>query len=296
VTPATAVCRLAKPHYLYRPGQIVRRLHGSARVRLPWGLSIAFDPDEAVGSSISRTGVYDLPVTEAIYRLLDPDEVAVDAGAHIGYMTSVMLARGAEVHSFEPHPETHELLRANIANWNGHVEVHQLALSSRAGTGWLGAGAEFTSNSGVPALLERERSDLDCFEVRLGRLDEFVTGEVALLKVDVEGHEHAVLDGAPAGIRDVIFEEHYEPPTPTTELLAARGYRLYRVEPTLLGPRLRAQLRAPKRPGSEPHAYLAPLEPERTEQRFRARGWRCLRPRGRRNGRGAGARPRDAVS
>jgi FkbM family methyltransferase len=278
VTRATAVRRLSKPHYLYRPAQILRRLRGSSRARLPWGLSIAFDPDEAVGSSISRTGVYDLPVTEAIYRLLDPDEVAVDAGAHIGYMTSVMLACGAKVHSFEPHPETHECLRANVASWDGHAELHQLALSSSSGTGWLGAGAEFASNSGVPALLERERSDLDCFQVRLQRLDEFVTGDVALLKVDVEGHEHAVLEGAPTGIREVIFEEHHAPPTPTTELLTARGYRLYRVEPTLLGPRLRAQLTAPKRPGTDPHAYLATLEPKRTEQRFRAPGWRCLLP------------------
>jgi FkbM family methyltransferase len=278
VTRASAVRRLSKPHYLYRPAQIVWRLRGSSRARLPWGVSIAFDPDEAVGSSISRTGVYDLPVTEAIYRLLDRDEVAVDAGAHIGYMTSVMVARGAKVHSFEPHPETHEWLRANVANWNGHVELYRLALSSSAGTGWLGAGAEFTSNSGVPALVERERSDLDCFEVRLQRLDEVVTSDVALLKVDVEGHEHAVLEGAPPRIRDVIFEEHQAPPTPTTELLAARGYRLYRVEPTLLGPRLRARLTALKRPGTDPHAYLATLEPERTERRFRARGWRCLLP------------------
>jgi FkbM family methyltransferase len=295
VTRATAA-RLSKPHYLYRPAQIVRRLRGGSRARLPWGPSIAFDPDEAVGSSISRTGVYDLPVTEAIYRLLDPGELAVDAGAHIGYMTSAMLARGARVHAFEPHPETHEWLRANVASWDGHVQLHRLALSSSAGTGWLGAGAEFTSNSGVPALLERERSDIDCFQVELHRLDEFVTGDVALLKIDVEGHEHAVLDGAPAGIRDVIFEEHDAPPTPTTELLRARGYRLYRVEPRLLGPRLRAQLGAPRRPGTDPHAYLATLDPERTERRFRAPGWRCLLPGGPRNGRRARARARVAVS
>lgn len=286
MTLATAVRRLSKPHYVYRPAQVVRRLRGTSRVRLPWGLSISFDPGEAVGSSISRTGVYDLPVTEAIYRLLDPGEVAVDAGAHIGYMTSVMVARGARVHSFEPHPGTHQCLRANVSQWDGHVELHSLALSSSAGTGWLGTGTEFISNSGVAALLERERSDLDCFEVPLRRLDEFVTGEVALLKIDVEGHEHAVLEGAPPGIRDVIFEEHHEPPTPTTELLTARGYRLYRVEPSLLGPRLRAQLGAPRRPGTDPHAYLATLEPERTERRFRPRGWRCLLPGGYRNGYG----------
>jgi FkbM family methyltransferase len=286
VTTASAVRRFSKPHYLYRPAQIVRRLRGGSRARLPWGQSIAFDPDEAVGSSISRTGVYDLPVTEAIYRLLDRDEVAVDAGAHIGYMTSVMLARGARVHAFEPHPETHEWLRANVSRWDGRVELHRLALSSSSGTGWLGAGAEFTSNSGVPALLERKRSDLDCFEVLLRRLDEFVTDDVALLKVDVEGHESAVLEGAPRGIRDVIFEEHHQPPTPTTELLTARGYRLYRVEPTLLGPRLRAQLGAPRHPGTDPHAYLATLEPERTVRRFRPRGWRCLLPRVHPNGYG----------
>ena len=50
-------------------------------------------PADDVGRAIWRLGVYDLPVTELIWRLLDPGDSAFDVGANLVYMTGVMAAR-----------------------------------------------------------------------------------------------------------------------------------------------------------------------------------------------------------
>ena len=50
---------------------------------------------------------FDLISCEAIWRLLDEGELALDVGANIGYMTSLMAARlgkNGRVIAFEPHP------------------------------------------------------------------------------------------------------------------------------------------------------------------------------------------------
>src|SRR5664280_1535030 len=82
--------RLAQPYYLLRPSHLVRRVamlgraEPKAIVRLPWGLDIAVDPGEDIGRLIVTNGLFDLTVSEAIARLLQPGETGVDVGANIG--------------------------------------------------------------------------------------------------------------------------------------------------------------------------------------------------------------------
>jgi FkbM family methyltransferase len=93
-----------------------------------------------------RTGVYDLVLSEAIYRLLDPGELAVDAGASIGYTVSIMATRlrpSGHVLAFEPNPRAFALLEANVARWPQEpiaaVVLHQVALSDHSGGAVLSA-------------------------------------------------------------------------------------------------------------------------------------------------------------
>ena len=92
---------LKRPEYLFRPAQIIRRVKCELRppsaryetVRLPWGLPIRVEPKEKLGALILRLGVYDLHACEYISRLIDRGDIAVDAGANIGHMTSLMAMR-----------------------------------------------------------------------------------------------------------------------------------------------------------------------------------------------------------
>ena len=132
------------PQYLFRPRQILVRLKQavagpppeSAQVRLPWGDLITIRPRETIGALIWYYGVFDLVVTEAICRLLDPSEVALDIGANIGQMSSLMryrTGRLGKVVSVEPHPELFAELGKIVRQPPGtpdvaDVETHQVAL------------------------------------------------------------------------------------------------------------------------------------------------------------------------
>ena len=71
---------LDKPEYLFRPAQALRRVLSAravptgdcAETLLPWGYRLCYHPDDMIGNSIWRMGVYDLTVSEVIWRLLDP--------------------------------------------------------------------------------------------------------------------------------------------------------------------------------------------------------------------------------
>ena len=87
--------QVLKPEYLWRPGQVLRRLafRPSGQITslsLPWHCTISACSAEAIGRSIATQGVYDLPLTEAIVRLADPGDTALDLGANIGYCTLVL--------------------------------------------------------------------------------------------------------------------------------------------------------------------------------------------------------------
>jgi FkbM family methyltransferase len=247
---------LNKPHYAFRPSQAVRRFRGSNRVVLPWG-EMEVDPTDAVGGGIARMGVWELAVSEVVTRLLRPGDTALDVGANIGYFSLLMKACGARVTAYEPHPRIAEQLRRNVPG----VDVIEAAVSDREGRGWLvepeaaNAGTGHLGEEGIP--------------VRLTRIDR----EAAVMKIDCEGHELPALGGMTGTPRHILFEEHDRPPTPVTELLAERGYMIFRVDESFLGPVLANPQSTPPKRFDAPN-YLATLDDVR--HLIEPRGWRCL--------------------
>jgi FkbM family methyltransferase len=269
-----------KPHYVFHPMRMLRRSryrgpYGAGRrdvARLPWGLT---------------TGVFDPCVSETMHRLIDAGDTVVDVGANVGYMTSlavVRAGRGGTVIAFEPHPVVFELLSGNVARWSGRdiapVAIHQLALSDHSGTAQLNAGAAFDANMGLSTLDTSAASAEDVLvPVEVKRLDDVSDEQsIGMLKIDVEGHETAVLRGGlelleSGRIRDVIFEDHDPYPTESTELVEGAGYRLFSLSNDLFGVNLGAPAdrgEVSEWPGP---SYLATRDPARATQRLKPRGW-----------------------
>ncbi|HEY4896474.1 MAG TPA: FkbM family methyltransferase [Solirubrobacteraceae bacterium] len=286
-----------RPYYWYRPAQIARRLrargHGDGQPRLErmaWGSRLYCWPDP-LGRAVARTGVYDLIVAETLARLAEPGETAVDAGANVGVMSNLLAhAVGADgrVISFEPHPAIFETLSRNVARWQSAedirvVAVRQAAVSSSAGVLPLAIDPDtFAHNKGT-ASLEHVNPE-NSTEVATVRLDEELTGPIGVLKLDVEMHELAALQGAEAllsdgGIRDIVFEEHEPPPTPVTALLESHGYTVLSVRQGVAGPILAPAADAHRRKLWDPPALLATRDPDRAHERLRQRGWVSLRGR-----------------
>lgn len=297
---------LKKPEYLFRPMQILRRLRlernprGRRRVVLPWGLPLNVWADETIGSSIVKTGVHDLATTELIFRLLDPGDRAVDGGANVGFMTCAMLVRvGAEgkVYAFEAHPEVYEELLENIFAWgdrldNSPVTAYQVALSDQEGEATLHIPVSFKGNRGLAYLgagVRGEEEAVASLRVPAATLAGIIGEErqIKLLKLDVEGHELAVLEGADALLRKrrithILFEEHLPLPTAATDFLQNLGYALFKFEKGFVRPKVVPALPGQPHRSFESPSYLATLEPAVALSRLKGKGWRSL----------AGRRPR----
>lgn len=162
---------------------------------------------------LSTLGVIDLAVTETLWRLADPGELAVDVGANIGYMTAVLAARvgsipGGCVRAFEAHPEIFEELRYNVEQWQRqlpvNLDIQQIAISDQRGTLTLGIPDSFARNRGLAFVVtpntkssQPDGQTIKTVSVPSISLDElFPSDEIGVLKLDVEGHEFSVLQGA----------------------------------------------------------------------------------------------------
>jgi FkbM family methyltransferase len=294
-SPALRAYRLVnRPYYLFRPAQLLTRLRtrepddaGPHLLRTAWGSQLYCWPD-SLGRAVARTGVYDLVVAETLARLCDPGETAIDAGANVGLMSN-LLAHAAgprgRIVCFEPHPLILQTLSRNVALWANDralapVELRRAAVSASSGTLPLTIDPEtFAYNKGTASLQATAQGEAS--DVATVRLDEQLTGPIAVIKLDVEMHELQALEGARALlagklIRDIVFEEHEAPPTPVTELLRSHGYTILGVRQALSGPIASAPSDAYRRQLWDPPALLATSDPERAEERLRRRGWLCL--------------------
>ena len=288
---------LKRPEYFFRPRQVLHRFRRlgkspplAACVTLPWGLAVKIRPSEHIGNDIFHYGIFDRIVPEAIYRLADAGELAVEVGANIGQNCSLFAARtapGGRVIAFEPHPEIFEELKSNANLWpekvKKNVQLENLALGETNGEAWLVDGSEFHFNRGSASLVngDAEKTEGRKYKVSVRRLDDFIpaTARVGVCKIDVEGHELSVLKGAEGAlsrraIRDVIFEDFAPMPSPTVEFLRKYDYTIFQLSASWWKPNLQQT-----GPGISPpkgYNYLATLEAQRAEKRFHSGGWRCL--------------------
>jgi FkbM family methyltransferase len=246
------------------------------------------DATELLGAGIVRMSTYELTVTETMWRLTDRHDLALDVGANVGYYTSLLAYRAQKVLAFEPHPGLAACLRANAARWpSGRVEIEECAASDEAGLARLTEPLEFAGNSGAatlhPDAKSSATSNATSFQVEAVRLDDVVgDSAVGMLKVDVEGHELAVLGGLSRAfkegrVRDVFFEDYESLPTPVSDRLKDYGYRLFSLQQRFRGVELGPTDGPPPRWYAP--TYLATLDPDRAMSRMQSGGWHCLRPR-----------------
>jgi FkbM family methyltransferase len=115
--------------------------------------------------------------------------VAVDIGAHVG-LWSFWMARDFEhVHAFEPHRDHQAIWLANMTA-RPNATLHGFALGSRSGHVDLIDGEQSTGDTRVDP---QPRASSD---VPLRTLDSFGLEQVDLIKIDCEGFEEFIVDGA----------------------------------------------------------------------------------------------------
>lgn len=150
-------------------------------------------------------GDFERVETEIMVRIAAESRVVIDVGANFGWYACHMqrvMSKGSELHIFEPVPSVREELLRNLElnTVDGVItEVNGVCLSDAEGAVQLHVpktlGSAFAS-------MEAQNYDggFDTIDVRATTLDEYChekgVSSVGLVKIDVEGAELKVLNGA----------------------------------------------------------------------------------------------------
>lgn len=185
-----------------------------------------------VGRSLGLYGEYSAGETDLFRQILKAGDVVVEAGANIGGLT-IPLARlvgtQGRVLAFEAQRSIHSVLTTNIVlNGLEQVWAERVALGERAGS------------IKVPKL---ELSRVENFggvsvggeegeECPLRTLDSYGLGSLRLIKIDVEGAESEVIDGAAETIRRLrpilyVENDRKEKSAGLISRILDLGYRLW---------------------------------------------------------------------
>jgi FkbM family methyltransferase len=176
---------------------------------------------------------YEEPELYLLPQLCAPGSTVVDVGGNFGMYTYWMSRLAAHCVVFEPIPALAEALRRGF----GHrIELHNVALSNETGSATL---IIPRISPGLSTIEPRNRLDEYALDgakrirVPKQRLDDFGLTNVSFVKVDVEGHEEAVLKGASELLANaqpsllLELEERHNPGciTRVSELLSGYGLK-----------------------------------------------------------------------
>lgn len=157
------------------------------------------ETDRYISTAIEKWGHWESSGTAIVLQLLRTDADFIDIGANIGWYTLVAahaLGDRGHVHSFEPEPRNLEKLKSNISINNlQNVTVRKMALSSNSGSATLFLNDVNLGDHSLFSLNCRNGS----VSVNIERLDqiEFISDNRPLvIKIDVQGGEFDVLEGA----------------------------------------------------------------------------------------------------
>jgi FkbM family methyltransferase len=221
---------------------------------LPLGLKLQAYKRDAVGRGLYRRKIHEPALTHMLLsRFAAPAHRAfIDVGANLGYFScllSKLAGPSGTVLAVEPEPKNFQLLEQNLRiNQLENVMVHRCALGTGEGTTMLGLYKP--SNRGRHSIVNANPKS--AIEVRVRTLDELVMSSAgyvsswSLVKVDVEGYEGLMLEGAKETIsRTETLVMEFSPellkktgvdPASMLQRLGGEFSRIYRIAVTGLVP------------------------------------------------------------
>jgi FkbM family methyltransferase len=200
---------------------LTRLWAGGPVVRQKWigGYQLVVFANEDVGRQIYFFKGYEEEESAYIRENIRDTDICFDVGANVGYYT-MLLSKGAKrgtVYAFEPVPLNYQMLTTNLMlNKVQNVVPNQQAV----GASETEVELVVARDGAYSSLAETGRKPvLERIRVPMTGLDEYCRSErvprIDILKVDVEGAEEQVIEGASGLLRDcpprLVMLELYDP-------------------------------------------------------------------------------------
>jgi len=181
-----------------------RLFYGRYMVESRLGLRLLLDQENAVDRQVFLSGAWEPECVGQLFAMIEQERrhctaeaVFLDVGAHWGLYSLLAHRTGyfSRIVAFEPDPTNYAQLQANLFLNDAAmaIEPRQLAASDREAT--FGLVQRTHRNRGGTRLAEEgETARAACRAVRIDREVDF-EGKLLVMKMDVESHEVAALEG-----------------------------------------------------------------------------------------------------
>lgn len=193
----------------------------------PYIVSIIRD-DQYIGNCLRWGSEWDGWMRQDLPHITRAEEDILDIGGNTGW-NALMFSEYGPVHTFEP--LFHSVIEKNIIqNKLRHpITLHPYGLSNVENEVefWLPVRENGLCNYGGSTMTPSPRHEKAPVTAPLKRLDDVYSGTPCLLKIDVEGHELQVLEGAEQTIRKHLphlYVEIFDMEGPVPKFLGELGY------------------------------------------------------------------------
>ena len=166
--------------------------------------------NSSVIKALLNDRIWEKKITNLFNHYIQEDWVVVDAGAYIGLHTLTLSKLAKEVISFEPQPLVYQCLKNTLEKQNiDNVKLYHLALSNKKSDTHI-----HTNNDGDASIEGIRDAKFNMkFPCETNKLDNIINKKIHLIKIDVEGHEWELIDGATKTIikhRPIIILETFK--------------------------------------------------------------------------------------
>ena len=216
--------------------------------RFPQVACFAFD---FISTEIAVRGRFDRDelncLCSQLFNRMTTRRICLDIGANIGNHSLVFAQHFDRVLAFEPNPRTFKLLAIN-SELAPNIVPYRLGASNRKGTmtayqDALNLGATTTSTAISSHREANQKGLISTVQFDVDRLDDFLgvsdLKQVDFIKLDVEGHEAAALEGmgnilrvsSPIIVMEAFSDSFTDGKSQSVEILKSHGYRnFYRID------------------------------------------------------------------
>jgi FkbM family methyltransferase len=229
-------------------GWIIDRLFSQTRfgeqtatVQTTDGFSLKVMPNDHIGRHIYLTGEFDRSTVEVLCDFAEPNDVLMDIGANIGYVSACFLTNisGSSVIAVEPQPVIRELLAENLRPFDrNRYAIFEVAMSDRDHDVWFEICPHNLGGSKIVAGANNQTINVEAWSAE--RIFAAIN-RVDIVKLDVEGHEATIIQAAEKPIMNlrpkvIYYEDQTASSAPDGaigSLFRRMGYRVFAVRKRL---------------------------------------------------------------